>query len=521
MASHMRAPGPRERPPAGRTRTALLAVVLLGVVVRLPFFEVALRTPLDGDSAIVGLMAREVAFDLTFWGQPYGSPLDGWVVAPFVAVLGSSPLAVRLPYLLLSLALIPLAFALASELRPAAALPAAFLLACPPGYLLLLAALPPPLYPTTLVLLGGVLLGALRFALRGDQGHLPRTGLVLWGLAAGLALWTHLMSAVTVCGALAFLFWRTAGARGRLVWAVAPLLAVGSAAWGRLLVDPRGLEVVRVAGDGGGALWRHALELLPRLHLPLLGLLGGRVPYTAGEPDKHVALPALAAVLLSLCYVVVLLVSLRRGRRQPGFLLLAAVVLLVVAVFPFPLRSGPETVRFLTPAALPLAVLAAALPASSRRAWLLVLGLATLHLWPAAALLRAWKRPDTELVPSCAPVLRLLEARGVKHAWASYNSSYCLTYASDGRVVASQPWNERFPGYPLPLRDEVRVARNVAWVLMPGADFRLPTPERFEAWLEATGVDDWSADELDRLRRFLDDRRRAELAGNTDETVDG
>ena len=41
------------------------------------------------------------------------------------------------------------------------------------------------------------------------------------------------------------------------------------------------------------------------------------------------------------------------------------------------------------------------------------------------------------------------------------------------------------------------------------------------AWLEATGVDDWSADELDRLRRFLDDRRRAELAGNTDETVDG
>jgi len=41
------------------------------------------------------------------------------------------------------------------------------------------------------------------------------------------------------------------------------------------------------------------------------------------------------------------------------------------------------------------------------------------------------------------------------------------------------------------------------------------------AWLEATGVDDWSPQELDRLRRFLDDRRRAELAGSADETVDG
>ena len=42
-----------------------------------------------------------------------------------------------------------------------------------------------------------------------------------------------------------------------------------------------------------------------------------------------------------------------------------------------------------------------------------------------------------------------------------------------------------------------------------------------DAWIEAAGPGDWSPQELDRLRRFLDDRRRAELAGDADETVDG
>ncbi|KAF1691609.1 alpha/beta hydrolase [Pseudoxanthomonas koreensis] len=42
-----------------------------------------------------------------------------------------------------------------------------------------------------------------------------------------------------------------------------------------------------------------------------------------------------------------------------------------------------------------------------------------------------------------------------------------------------------------------------------------------DAWLEATGIDDWPAEEVERLKRFLDERRRAELAKDSDETVDG
>ena len=58
--------------PAHAVPLALLA----GVVVRGPFWIEALKTPVDGDTAIVGLMARHLGQGTTLWGQPYGSPLD-------------------------------------------------------------------------------------------------------------------------------------------------------------------------------------------------------------------------------------------------------------------------------------------------------------------------------------------------------------------------------------------------------------------------------------------------------------
>ena len=141
---------------------AIPLALLLALVVRVPFWIEALQTPVDGDTAIVGLMARHPGVGTTLWGQPYGSPLDAWVATPFVAIWGYSVEALRLPYFLLSLVLVPIAYALARELHPSAGLPAAVLVACPPPYFLLLSALPPPFYPTTLVLCGLVLLTATR-----------------------------------------------------------------------------------------------------------------------------------------------------------------------------------------------------------------------------------------------------------------------------------------------------------------------------------------------------------------------
>jgi 4-amino-4-deoxy-L-arabinose transferase-like glycosyltransferase len=86
----------------------------------------------DGDTAIIGLMARHPARAATMWGQPYGSPLEAWLAAPFVASMGPRAEPLRLLYFLLGVGLVPLAWALGRFLDPRAALPAAVLMACPP-----------------------------------------------------------------------------------------------------------------------------------------------------------------------------------------------------------------------------------------------------------------------------------------------------------------------------------------------------------------------------------------------------
>ena len=162
------------------------------MVVRVPFWAEALRTPVDGDTAIVGLMARHPGRGTTLWGQPYGSPLEAWLAAPFVAALGPTTEALRLFYFLLGLGLIPAAYGLGARARsaggasrggprglPAAVLPAALGAAA--------AALPGGCsWPAV----------ALSFAWTGSAAAKAAHGACSRsrGALAGLALWTHLMS---------------------------------------------------------------------------------------------------------------------------------------------------------------------------------------------------------------------------------------------------------------------------------------------------------------------------------------
>jgi hypothetical protein len=90
-------------------------------------------------------------------------------------------------------------------------------------------------------------------------------------------------------------------------------------------------------------------------------------------------------------------------------------------------------------------------------------------------------------LPDLGPLRAALERHGIRRAYASYGPAYRLTYESDGRVVVSQPWNERFLHYPLPYLDDVRFAVGAAWILTPRIPSDLPTPQAFEAALRAAG----------------------------------
>jgi hypothetical protein len=120
-----------------------------------------------------------------------------------------------------------------------------------------------------------------------------------------------------------------------------------------------------------------------------------------------------------------------------------------------------------------------------------VLGLAVLHLVGGARLLSAWTAADRSAPPfslaDLKPVQRVLAERGIRRAYASYQTAYRLTFESGERLIVSEPWNERFRHYPLPYLDEVRFAKNVAWILGPGGPGDLPTPRRFEDALVGIG----------------------------------
>src|SRR5437667_314220 len=320
--------------------------VLLAVAVRAPFWIEALRTPVDGDTAIIGLMARHLGRGTTMWGQPYGSPLEAWLAAPFVAALGPTAAALRLCYFLLGLGLIPVAYALGRALDPRAAFPAAVLVACPPPYFLLLSALPPPMYPASLLMCGALLV-----------------------LAAGL------------------------GDRF-------------------------------AAGD-----WPVAR-------------LGTHAPLVADDPEHVVPAPRGAAAALVLVYGVGLVLAARSSSGSGAARLLLAAAALGLLAFPFPLRSGPGTIRFLTPLYVPIAALIAWGPVARgrpRRSWIVVLALCGLHLAGASRLLAAWRAADRAaapfLLPDLGPARRVLEAHGLRRAYASYGPAYRLTYETGERIV--------------------------------------------------------------------------------------
>jgi hypothetical protein len=481
-------------------RRALLSSLALGLLTRLPFYLRASREALDGDASIVGLMGRHPGLHLAFWGQPYGSAVDGWLAAPFVAALGMTPDAVRLAYLVASLALIPLAYLMGRALDRSAALPAALLLACPSTFFLDLAAFPLPFYPTVLVLHALLFLGALEIVKNeGDGGRVFWRALI-WGTLAGIALWTHLVSVGVILACAIYVAPRSrAGGRWpRLALFMAiPAMALASAPlWYVLLSTPSARAVASV--------WRphettaHLVQLLSRIHEPVFIVLGARGLLPSDEVS--VGSQWLASSLLIIIYVLLLGLAIRSDWRRAAVRMLVLAIAFVGAAFLFALRSTPDTARYLSPTYLPLAALAAlgitrARPARLGRS--LLIGILLLNAAHGARLWLEWRRHQAiePLMPDCRPVLELLHERGIRRAWASYHMAYCITFTSGEKIIASQPWNERFPGYPLPYADEVKFARNVAWIFHPSRDFALPPPDRFKARLAASGAR-WRRTEL-------------------------
>jgi 4-amino-4-deoxy-L-arabinose transferase-like glycosyltransferase len=162
------------------------------------------------------------------WGQAYMGTIEPLLIAPFVALFGPFPVALRLAPLLLGLAFILTTYLLARRIySPRIGLACAALLAIGSPFFVVFSVRARGGYVETLVFGNLLLLLAL-------AGEAPRGRRLLvaglFGLVAGMALWTDLLVAPFLLVAALVLWWqRRADLRGRNGLALAGGLLIGAA----------------------------------------------------------------------------------------------------------------------------------------------------------------------------------------------------------------------------------------------------------------------------------------------------
>src|SRR5579859_8058797 len=202
----------------------LAIAVALGLALRLAVIGSPLGE-IDGDEAIVGLMARHIAFSgeypALYWGQPYLGSLEAFSAAVLFRLFDSSTLLLKLVPTAYSLGFLGLSAVLARRLfGTAAALATAAYLAVPPATWAVWSTKARGGYAELLFLGQALVLVTLALA----QSRRRRVAL-LWGLLAGLAFWTHLLAVVYLLPAAIYL---VLARRARWSAAELGLLGVGS-----------------------------------------------------------------------------------------------------------------------------------------------------------------------------------------------------------------------------------------------------------------------------------------------------
>ena len=499
--------------PAFKRALGVLAILGLFVAGRGPLHRITYAQPVSNDDAILLLMARHLLqgeFATTLWNQPYNGALDAYLLAPGLLV-GGHHAVFRGYQAVLAVLLVALAGLLARRLAgdPLAGWAAAGLAAFGTPYLALMAATGPPPNFLMPVLTGFPLLCALG---RLDPGRrrLGPWALAALGVVCGLAVWNSSLAIPALAGMALGL--ALAGLRprfselsflGGVVLGASPLLI---ARW----VGASGSAVVTAASAVTAIrprwLWWPGVLDLGRASAGLLGL---QPPLVVDGPERASLPLALAALLALALFMAVTLGALSR-RALPLVLWGGA----LAGAFALSRRTDGDQVRYLYGLAVPVLALAGTGLArvGRRRPWaalalsaFLLAGWGFGHRQVAAA----WRDPSHATrvwqVPPLEPVLDTLDRAKVASAYASLQFAGRLGLESQGRLVASQAWNERIPGDPLRFRDEVDLDPKAAWVLSSRLSRGMPRSTGFRELLGAMGGS-WREDlpgDFTVFRRFV------------------
>ncbi len=501
----------------------VILVLLLAVGLRVAFVGSSVKhLNVSGDESIAALLGMGITqssdspvmqakqhprgifgrFPLLFMAQPYLFPVDSYFAAAFIRWLPNNAFGIRFTPSLLGL--LTVLFSIIILLRRGAlreTWPGVLLVLFPSSYLLLLqGAYGLPGYPSSMFL------SALAIFIAQEHNRSSRRTAMLAalaGLTAGIAcsgtmLMLPLLGAVGVMVSLNT-SWRRA------------LRSAPSFLGGALL----GLAPYYVAKHAYPGAHNAVTQMVPvteainRLHTPTLSFtlpaaMGIRSPIVPDSLETVSLFPegaesafayvwfiiaAMATGICIFCFVQRLIRN--RWPSIESIDLFAGLSWVSILLFVLSSRWGSHEFRYLMPLAWSFPFLVADLYRRSKKIPRVILGfaacgLAIVNMATASLIMGYWAGEEFDgYFTDVRPAIEYMQEKGIRHCYASYFDCYAINYMSDEKIVCSQPHNERFYGWPLPYKELVDAATNVAYAMGPSHRFR---PEHLDRDLEILGV---------------------------------
>lgn len=505
---------------------AIIAILAAAVILRAGFFHASTtHVNISGDESIAALMAMGITqpsdspvmqakqhprgifgrFPLLFMAQPYLFPVDSYLAAPFVRWLPKTAAGIRFTPLLLGLLTVGLSIAimlLGGGLRRS--WPGVLLALFPSAYLLLLqGAYGLPGYPSSMFLAAFTIFVAVMHK-RAEKTTAVVLLAMLAGIGSGVACSGTLLMLPLILGVGAMVCLATNWKKALLS---APAFAIGVAlGLAPYLIAkhiyPGAHEAVSQTvsvGEALARLWK------PTLTFTLPAAMGINPPIIPDSVETISMLPKWAGSAFAILWLAIMLAAsivclwkfIQRTikNRWPSITVTDICVLiswLSLGLFIMTTRWGSCEFRYLMPAAWCLPFVIAALYSAARHRWLtstigtIALLLTLINAAAAIGIARYWSAESFDgYFTDVKPAVEYLQQRGINHCYSSYFDAYVIDYVTDEKIVCSQPYNERFYGWPLPYKELVDGSTNAAYVLGPSRRFM---PEHFKADLEFAGV---------------------------------
>lgn len=491
-------------------KTGIATAVLVAALLRVYLYWMgATYIPVTTDEALTVLQALDIRageFPLLLTAQPYMFPLEAYWMAPMVNVLPRTAFGMRFLVLLEGLVFVALSLLVLRRMGPWKDMwPGALLILFPSVYLVMnQSAYSLPHNNSAYILF----LAAAWFVLTLNRP--PAKGDLVLATAGGffavLAFSNAMLSLALIAPLLVLTVWQSIG-RGR--W----IRLIGYGVGGILGISPYVLAIKTIPGAHQAVTATHAIgDALERFWSPTIKVT---LPVTFGWrptlfPDQHQRLdwgewgyflfPYVFTALIAIAVLFSayrLVMNWRNGRRHDlgGLEMAIGASVLCCLLFMLSKRADSGAYRYLLPVVVVFPFIVSGIFAhlSSRMRSVVAAGCILLAAYNGVTALRLpaeWKNPDFPVdvvsAPDLKPALEFLRSHGIRHCVASHWAAYRIAFEGAGDIVCSQPYNERFGGWPIPYKTEVDASTNVAYVLTD--KIRFLKPKVFEKHLRSMNV---------------------------------